>query len=165
MVVDFAQIINNSPYLPFVGTCTLFRNQHSCTLSPVLSFTLCSPSSIYLSICLSLYLWPYSPFVGPQPLFQLLNPIHSRYDSLDGGSASFKVSTYTQNNTSTEWTHTTSMPWAGFEPTTAAFEKAKTVHALDDAATVTSRPSPSVRISNSEAALYMYIVGEGLKRL
>jgi hypothetical protein len=29
----------------------------------------------------------------------------------------------------------TSMPWAGFKPTIAAFERAKTVHALDRAAT------------------------------
>jgi hypothetical protein len=32
---------------------------------------------------------------GPFPLFQFLNPIHSRYDSLDGGSASRKAATYT----------------------------------------------------------------------
>jgi hypothetical protein len=24
-------------------------------------------------------------FVGPWPLFQFLNPVHTRYDSLDGG--------------------------------------------------------------------------------
>jgi hypothetical protein len=28
-------------------------------------------------IYLSIYLWLYSPFVGPWPLFQFLNPIHS----------------------------------------------------------------------------------------
>jgi hypothetical protein len=38
------------------------------------------------------------PFVGPWPLFQFLDHIHSRQDSLDGGSARHKVSTYTQNN-------------------------------------------------------------------
>jgi hypothetical protein len=37
------------------------------------------------------------PFVGPWKLFQFLDPIHSRYDSLDRGSASCKASTYTQN--------------------------------------------------------------------
>jgi hypothetical protein len=31
----------------------------------------------------------------------------------------------------------TSMPWVGFEPTIPVFERAKTVHALDRAATVT----------------------------
>jgi hypothetical protein len=29
------------------------------------------------------------------------------------------------------------MPWVGFEPTIPAFERAKTIHALDRAATVT----------------------------
>jgi hypothetical protein len=42
------------------------------------------------------------PFVDPWPLFQFRNPIHSRYDSLDGGSARRKAATYTQNNTNTE---------------------------------------------------------------
>jgi hypothetical protein len=34
--------------------------------------------------------------------FQFLNPIQSRYDSLDGGSARPKASTYTQINTNIE---------------------------------------------------------------
>jgi hypothetical protein len=42
------------------------------------------------------------PFVEPWPLFQFLNPIHSRQDSLDGGSARRKAATYIQNNTNTE---------------------------------------------------------------
>jgi hypothetical protein len=42
------------------------------------------------------------PFVGPWLLFQFLDPIHSRQDSLDGGSARRKASTYTQNKTNTE---------------------------------------------------------------
>jgi hypothetical protein len=41
-------------------------------------------------------------FVGPLPVFQFLNPVHSRYDSLDGGSARRKAGTYTQNYTNTE---------------------------------------------------------------
>jgi hypothetical protein len=51
------------------------------------------------SICLSMAL---QSFVGPWPLFQFLNPIHSRYDSLVGGSARRKDATYTQNNTNRE---------------------------------------------------------------
>jgi hypothetical protein len=42
------------------------------------------------------------PFVGPSPLFQSLDPTNSRWDSLDGGSASRKPATYTKNNTNTE---------------------------------------------------------------
>jgi hypothetical protein len=34
--------------------------------------------------------------------FSFLNPIHSRQDSLDGGSARRKAATYTQINTNTE---------------------------------------------------------------
>jgi hypothetical protein len=47
------------------------------------------------------YLWHYSPFVEPWPLFQFLNSISSWQDSLDGGSARRKAATYTQNNTNT----------------------------------------------------------------
>jgi hypothetical protein len=39
------------------------------------------------------------PFVGPWPLCQFRNPVHSQYDSLDGGSARRKASTFTQDNT------------------------------------------------------------------
>jgi hypothetical protein len=63
------------------------------------------------------------PF-GPWSLFNFLNPIHSRYDSLDGGSARRKVATYTQNIN------------IEFEPAIPVFDRAKTVPALDSAATV-----------------------------
>jgi hypothetical protein len=69
--------------------------------------------------------------VGPWPLLQFLNPIHSRQDSLDGESARLKAATYTQNKRTQ-----TSMPRVGFEPTTPVFERAKTVHALGRAVTV-----------------------------
>jgi hypothetical protein len=42
------------------------------------------------------------PFMELWPLFQFLDPIHSRQDPLDGGSARRKASTHTQNNTNTE---------------------------------------------------------------
>jgi hypothetical protein len=58
----------------------------------------------YLHLYISL--WLYSPFVGPWPFYQFLNCIHSRYDSLDGGSAHLKAAAYTQNNTNTEYTYT-----------------------------------------------------------
>jgi hypothetical protein len=44
------------------------------------------------------------PFVGCRLLLQFLDAVHSE-DSLDGGSARRKASTYTQNNTNTEQTH------------------------------------------------------------
>jgi hypothetical protein len=42
------------------------------------------------------------PFARPWSIFQFLDPIHSRQDSLDGASARRKASTYIQNNTNTE---------------------------------------------------------------
>jgi hypothetical protein len=63
--------------------------------------------------------------------FSLSYSIHSRYDSFEGGSAGRKAATYTQNNTDTQ----TSMSRVGLEPPIPAFERAKTVYALDHAAT------------------------------
>jgi hypothetical protein len=62
----------------------------------------CMYVCMYVSIYLSIYLWLYSSFAGSWPLFQFLNPIRSKYDSLDGGSDCRKAATYKQNNTITE---------------------------------------------------------------
>jgi hypothetical protein len=74
----------------------------------------------------------------PWPLFQFIDPVHRQQESLYRGSVRRKVSTYTQDNTNTEWTHTiqTFMPWVGFEPTITALERVKTVRAVDHGATV-----------------------------
>jgi hypothetical protein len=64
------------------------------------------------------------------PLFQFLNPIYSRYDSFDRGSARRKAATYTQNNTS-RITHASS-GIRNHDPSVPAGEDA-----LDRAATVT----------------------------
>jgi hypothetical protein len=63
------------------------------------------------------------PF-GPWPLF------FSVSDSLDGGSARRKAATYAGQQIQNKRTQP-SMPRVGFEPTTPMFERAKTVHALD----------------------------------
>jgi hypothetical protein len=55
-------------------------------------------SCIYLVVTLQ-------PFVGPWPLFQFLHHLHSRYVSLNGGSARRKSATYIQNKTKREQTH------------------------------------------------------------
>jgi hypothetical protein len=52
------------------------------------------------------------------------------YDSLDGGSARRKVTTYTGQHNTEKRGHT-SMPRAGFEPTIPVFEWSNTVRALD----------------------------------
>jgi hypothetical protein len=64
-------------------------------------------------------------FVGPWPLFQFLDPIHSRQDSLDGGSAHRKAATYKQNNTNRINAHTDIHALSGFrthEPSVRASE-------------------------------------------
>jgi hypothetical protein len=37
-----------------------------------------SSSTVVVVLVMIIYLWLYSPFVGPWPLIQFLNPIHSR---------------------------------------------------------------------------------------
>jgi hypothetical protein len=71
------------------------------------------------------------PFVGSWLRFQFLDPIHSRQDSLDGGSARRKASTYTQDNRNRINELTDNHILSGFKPTISAFVRAKTVHALD----------------------------------
>jgi hypothetical protein len=77
-------------------------------------------------------------FVGSLSPFQFLNPTQSQ-DPMIGGTAPRKAATYTQNNTNTELTNTESMPRVGFEPTIPVLDRAKTVNALDLAATVINR--------------------------
>jgi hypothetical protein len=78
-------------------------------------------------------------YSGPRPLIQFLNhfsqtvgllgrmisPSQGRY--LNTGQDKHRINTYT---------HQTSIPWVGFEPTIPTSERAKTVHDLDRAATV-----------------------------
>jgi hypothetical protein len=54
---------------------------------------------IIIIIIIIIIIMAVQPFVAHWPLFQFLYPIHSRQDSLVGGSARHKASTYTQNNT------------------------------------------------------------------
>ena len=53
------------------------------------------------SVLLYIYLWLYSLLFGLGRFFSFLI-LHSRYDSLDGGSARHKAATYTQSNTNTD---------------------------------------------------------------
>jgi hypothetical protein len=57
---------------------------------------------------------------------------------LPGWGVSPSQGRYLHRTTQTQNKRTqTSMPWVGFEPTILVFERAKTVHSLDSAATVT----------------------------
>jgi hypothetical protein len=91
------------------------------------------------NLLLLLFHWLYSP-LGPWPLFfsfmfilqtvgllgRVISPSQGLY--LNTGQHKHRINTYT---------HRTSMPSMGFEPTIPASERAKTVHALDRSATVT----------------------------
>jgi hypothetical protein len=81
------------------------------------------------------YLWLYSP-CGPWPLFQFLNLYavgRTPWTSYQPVARPLPTRRTTQRqNRRTQ----TSMPRVGFEPTIPVFERAKTVHVLDRAATV-----------------------------
>jgi hypothetical protein len=84
---------------------------------------------------LSIYLWFYGP-CGPWPLFQCLNPYTVGRTPWTGDQPVARPlptdrTTQTQNKRIQ-----TSMPRVGFETTIPVFERPKTVHALDCAATV-----------------------------
>jgi hypothetical protein len=91
--------------------------------------------SIYLSIYLSIYPSIYlsmalQSFVGPWPLFQFLNPIQSvGHLGRESGPSQGPLPIHGSNAQ-------TPMHRVEFEPTIPVFERAKTVHALDHAATV-----------------------------
>jgi hypothetical protein len=90
--------------------------------------------SIYLSVCLSkptyLPIYGSTAFVHLGRFFSFIILTQS-VGLLDGGSGRLKASAYTQNKRTQ-----TSMPRVGFQPTIPVFELAKTIHALDSAATV-----------------------------
>jgi hypothetical protein len=95
--------------------------------------------SYILSLSLSLSLSTALHNFGPWPLLQFLNPIHSRWDSLDEWPVRLKASTQQrteQTQNKHVYTDQTSMPCVGFELTVPASERAKTVHVLDRSATV-----------------------------
>jgi hypothetical protein len=95
---------------------------------------------ILIEACWNLYYYYY--YYGSTVLcwtltaFSVFDPIHSRYDSLDGGSARRKAATYTEQYKHRINAHKTSMPRVGFEPMIPAFGRAKAVYALGRAATV-----------------------------
>jgi hypothetical protein len=97
-------------------------------LRSFLQRTIENPLSLSLSLPPSMVL----QYFAPSQIFQFPNLIQSRWDSLDGGSVRRKAATYTQNNTKQNKRTQTSMP----RSTIPAFERAKTFHALDRAATV-----------------------------
>jgi hypothetical protein len=91
-----------------------------------------------LSIYLSIYLWPYSP-CRPWSLFQFLNLYAvSRTPWTGDQPVARPLTTHRSTQTQNKRTQT-SMSLVKFEPTIPVFERAKTIHALDRAATVIGR--------------------------
>jgi hypothetical protein len=77
------------------------------------------------------------PFVGPWPLLQYCNLFYTvgRTPWMEAQPVARPLPTHRTTQTENKRAQT-SMPRVGFEPTTPAFKRAKTVHALDRAATV-----------------------------
>jgi hypothetical protein len=100
-----------------------------------------------LAHCLSFFfLWRYSPNLGlglppwNSPFhFSLLDLRHpvGLLGRVISSSQGLYLNTGQHKHRINAYTHQTSMPWVGFEPTIPVSERAKTVHALDLSATVT----------------------------
>jgi hypothetical protein len=91
------------------------------------------------------------PFVGPWPFLQFRNLFYTDGRTpWDKWTARRQAATYTQDNTTQ-----TSMPWVGFEPTIPAFERAKTVHALDRE--VTQTRLINIILGNYKQSITVYI--------
>jgi hypothetical protein len=92
--------------------------------------------SLFTLIQWSVYLWLCSPFDGPWPLLSFLI-LYTVYRTPWKGDRLFARPLPTHRTTQTHNKRTqTSRPRVEFEPTTPAFERAKTVQASDRVATV-----------------------------
>jgi hypothetical protein len=95
--VEELSLVLHTAFLEELRVLVRCRTHKSLTVDPILSHPI-NPFHIltpYLSIALQ-------HFVGPWLLFQFLDLLHSRQDSLDGGSARRKATTCTQDSTNTE---------------------------------------------------------------
>jgi hypothetical protein len=117
--------------------CSVHSNFHISQFLFFFVLMLHSYLSICLSVYLSVYLWLYSPLLdlGCFISFFILYTV-GRTSWTGDQPVSRPLSTHGTTQTQNKRTQT-SMPWVGFEPTIPVFERAKTVHALDRAATVT----------------------------
>jgi hypothetical protein len=103
---------------------------------------------LLIRICLSIY--GSTILVDLGRFFSFL--IHTVGRTLWTGDQSLARPLRTHGTTQTQKKRTqTSIPRVGFEPTIPAFEQAKTVHALDRAATVIFKPNTKVKVSKDIA--------------
>jgi hypothetical protein len=95
------------------------------------------------------------PFVGPPPLFSFLI-LYTIGRTPWTGDQPFARPLPIHRTTQTQNKRTqSSMPRVGFEHTTPLFERAKTVHPLDRAATVINRPHLQLHIPEYNIELLM----------
>jgi hypothetical protein len=90
-----------------------------------------------LTICFTMALPTHS---GPWPLIHFRNHVPQTVGLLGreiSSSQGLYLNIGQHEHRINAYTHQTSMPWVGFEPTIPASERAKTVYTLDRAATVT----------------------------
>jgi hypothetical protein len=100
-------------------------------------FCLCSIMKNYLIIKILLHVCVYSPY-GPWPFLQFPNVYTDGRTPLTSDQPVARpLPTHRTTQTQNKRTQT-SIPSVGFEPTIPAFERRKTVHALDRVATVIS---------------------------
>jgi hypothetical protein len=125
---DYVAFCVSSSEFPITAPSSIENKQFNFTspqVDPLNSATDNEAGSFSLSLSLSRSLslsMDLQPF-GPLPLFRFLNPIHSRWNSLHGGSARRKAATCTQNDTNTEKRTQESIPRVGFKPTTPVFQR------------------------------------------
>jgi hypothetical protein len=106
----------------------------------------CSPLGLgRFSSFLILYTVYRTPWTGDEPVLRSL-PTHR--------------TTQTQNKL-----RQTSMPRMGFEPTTPAFERAKTVHALDRATTVIGTSKRIVASIRSTLPIFFLVISSNIRIL
>jgi hypothetical protein len=84
-----------SPHFPCFSFISLYDQQGFANCITLNTLPLATVLYTYVSMTLQ-------SFVRPWPLFQFLNPIHSRQESLDGGSARRKAASYKEDITNTE---------------------------------------------------------------
>jgi hypothetical protein len=95
---------------------------------------------------------------GPRPLIQFRNHFSQPIGLLGrmiSSSQGRDLHTGQHKHRINACTHQTSMPWVGFEPTFQASERAKTVHALDRAATVTGGLLTTIFIVLCNVGVYL----------
>jgi hypothetical protein len=100
------------------------QSSHLSVSSFIINIFIFHTFTIYILYLYFIYLYTLFMF-GPSPLFQFPNPVHSRRNSLDGGSAHLKSCTYTKHNTDiiNEHKHPY-LEWYS-NPATPAFERSE----------------------------------------